>query len=148
MRAEVAVRVEGVGHAVPTGFIDRHLLLIAEGFDDLGRPVAAQSGPVLPAAAGPELAGKAGKLYAKLHRDTDGHAPAPFWRPGPVPLDTRLRPGHPEALSFDFPPSLRRLRVRVIYRPFWQEVARAKGWPNQDVPVADRTFVLEKPKKS
>src|SRR5207244_3382643 len=28
VRAEVCVRAEGVGHRVPTGFIDRHLLLV------------------------------------------------------------------------------------------------------------------------
>ena len=31
-----------------------------------------------------------------------------------------------------------RLRVRVLYRRFWQEVARVKGWPDRDLVVLER----------
>jgi len=35
---------------------------------------------------------------------------------------------------------LRELRVRVLYRPFWEEVAREKDWPDDEVVVVDRHF--------
>jgi hypothetical protein len=43
-------------------------------------------------------------------------------------------------LAFRFPAELERLRVRVLYRRFWEEVGRAKGWPDSERTVLDRTF--------
>jgi hypothetical protein len=145
LRATLEVRAEDVGHRVPSGFVDRHLLLVAEGFDRDGGPVAARSGPRLPALAGPELAGKSGRLYAKLLKDFDGRSPAPFWRADPEPQDTRLTPGEPDVVKFAFPPNLARLRVRVLYRRFWQEVAQAKNWPDRDLTVLDKTIEVNSP---
>jgi hypothetical protein len=138
VRAEVSVRAERVGHRVPTGFVDRHLLLVVEGLEAAGKPVALRAGPVLPGVAGPELAGRPGKLYAKLLKDFEGKSPAPFWRADADAVDTRLYPGRTERLRFEYPPELRRLRVRVLYRRFWQEVTRSKGWPDEDVVVAEQ----------
>ena len=140
VRAEVSIRAEGVGHRVPTGFIDRHLILVAEGIGDDGKPVALRAGSRLPAVAGPALAGRPGRLYAKLLRDSHGRSPAPFWRAGVEPMDSRLQPGRTERLVFDFPAVVRRLRVRVLYRRFWQEVSKAKGWTDRDVLVMERVF--------
>ena len=54
--------------------------------------MAPRSGPVLPPPAA-DLAGRPGRLYAKLLTDFDGRAPVPFWRPAREPIDTRLTPG-------------------------------------------------------
>jgi hypothetical protein len=140
VQADVRVAVEGVGHRVPTGFVDRHLLLVVEGLAADGSSVPLEAGPTLPAPAGPDLVGKPGQLFAKLLQDYDQHAPAPFWRAFPEARDTRLTPGQPERSVFVFPAHLGRLRVQVLYRRFWQEVARVKGWPDEDVSVFDRTF--------
>jgi hypothetical protein len=137
-RAEVTIRVEGAGHRVPTGFIDRHLILVVEGLRHDGKAVAALSGPKLPAAAGPELAGRPGWLYAKLLRDEQGRSPVPFWREAAEPTDTRLHPGRSERVVFEFPPDVVRLRLRLLYRRFWQEVVRSKGWPDRDIVVVER----------
>jgi hypothetical protein len=91
---------------------------------------------------GPDLAGRPGRLYAKRLRDAEGRTPVPFWSGAPQIIDTRLIPGQPERVAFHFPPSLRRLRVRVLYRRFWHEVARAKGWPDRDLLVLERSFRL------
>jgi hypothetical protein len=140
VRAVVRLWPEGAGHRVPTGFIDRHLILAVEGQAADGRVLRPRAGPALPAAAGPELAGKPGRLYAKLLKDFDGRSPVPFWRADPEPADNRLTPGRAEELIFVFPADLARLRVRVLYRRFWQEVARAKGWPDRDLTVLDQSF--------
>jgi hypothetical protein len=138
--ARLRLEVEGVGHRVPTGYIDRHLLLVVEGLGPDGKPLRPGKGPTLPAPAGPELAGRPGRLFGRLLADADGHSPAPFWRADSDPTDTRLTPGRAEKLTFEFPPALARLRVRVLYRRFWQEVARAKRWPDRDLVVLERTF--------
>jgi hypothetical protein len=138
VRATVRLWTDGAGHRVPTGFIDKHLILSVEGEDGAGRSVVLQSGPRLPAVAGKELEGRPGKLYAKLLRDFDGRSPVPFWRADPDATDTRLAPGRTDETAFDFPPELAKVRVRVLYRRFWEEVGRSKGWPDADVTVLHR----------
>jgi hypothetical protein len=145
LRATLRVAAEGAGHRVPTGFIDRHLLLAVEGLSADGRALPARAGPVLPAAAGPELAGRPGRLYAKLLRDPDGHAPVPFWREGAEPTDTRLAPGQPDRAEFLFPREAVRVRTRLVYRRFWPEVVRSKRWPDRDLLIREQSFDLPAP---
>jgi hypothetical protein len=140
VRVEVRVGVEDVGHRVPTGFIDRHLILVVEGLRAKGEGIPADSGPRLPAVAGQELAGRSGRLYAKLLKDFDGHSPAPFWKANPEPVDTRLTPGEVDRSEYTFPGQVEKVRVRVVYRRFWEEVARSKNWPDRDLLVFERTF--------
>src|SRR5262249_49801825 len=56
------LRADRVGHRVPTGFIDRHLVLIVEAEDAQGKHVDAAAGPKLDAAAGRALVGQAGRV--------------------------------------------------------------------------------------
>ncbi len=141
VRTRVRLWAEGVGHRLPTGFIDRHLVLVVEAEGADGRPLPARSGPKLPALAGPELTDKPGRLYARILRNFDGHSPTPFWLAAPdSPLDTRLAPRKVEETTFDFPPTLTSLRVRVLYRRFWPEVARAKHWPDLTLRIHEQTF--------
>jgi hypothetical protein len=145
IRAEVRVRAEDVGHRVPTGFLDRHLLLVVDGFNRSGRPLAPVSGPMLGAAAGPALAGRPGRLFGRLRADFAGHSPAPFWRGGTDPVDTRLLPGVTDASEYAFPVGLARVRVRILYRRFWEEVTRAKGWDDPELVVIDRETAVPSP---
>jgi hypothetical protein len=138
VRATVRLWTEGAGHSVPTGFVDKHLILLVEGQDAAGKAVALQSGPRLPSSAGKELEGQPGKLYAKLLRDFDGRSPAPFWRADPEPVDTRLTPGRTDESEFEFAPATTKIRVRVLYRRFWEEVRRSKGWPDGDITILQR----------
>jgi hypothetical protein len=126
----------GVGHRVPTGFVDRQLLLVVDGLDRAGRPVPQVRGPTLPAATG-NLASRAGYLYARLLHDEEGRSPVPFWRALPEATDTRLLPERTDERHFDFGPSAERVRVRVLHRRFWAETARAKRWPDRDLVVID-----------
>src|SRR5262249_20616594 len=79
-------------HRVPTGFIDRHLLLLAEGTDRDGKVLAPRAGPLLPAAAGAALAGKPRPLFAQLLTHGPGPHPAPLLRARPGPVATRPPP--------------------------------------------------------
>src|SRR5262249_16657022 len=38
-RVAVELRANGVGHRVPTGFVDRHLILVVDGLDETGTPL-------------------------------------------------------------------------------------------------------------
>jgi hypothetical protein len=130
VRAAVTVTASGVGHRVPTGFIDRHLVLVVEGQTARGEVRAPSEGPRLPDFAGEPFAGRGGKVYAKLLHSDDGHSPAPFWHADPAPVDSRLSPEKPDETAFVFPADVVRLRVRVVYRRFWPETAARKKWPD------------------
>jgi hypothetical protein len=148
VRVEVAVRADQVGHRVPTGFVDRNLLLVVEGLDTDGRPVAARRGPLLAGAAGEGFAGQPGRLYAKLLKDDDGHSPAPFWRADPDARDSRLLPGQADRTVYVFPGQLDRVRIRLLYRRFWPQVAAAKHWPDNEIAVVDRLLTRLPPMRS
>jgi hypothetical protein len=139
MHAEIEVRAEAAGHRVPTGFIDRHLMLVVEPLDKAGRTLAALDGPRLPKAAGIPLAGQSGKLYAKLLKDSNGVSPAQFWNADPEAQDTRLIPGQPDQSLFTFPSATQRIHIRLVYRRFWQEVAVSKGWHDNEIVVIEQT---------
>jgi hypothetical protein len=137
-RVRVRVAASDVGHRVPTGFVDRHLILTLEALGPAGQPLKLLAGPTLPPAAG-DLAGQPGKLYAKLMRDAAGRSPAPFWTAEADPVaDTRLTPGRSDELLFRFPAEFKQVRVRLLHRRFWREVVRAKGWPEEQLVVVDR----------
>ncbi len=118
-RVTVRLHAEGVGHRVPTGFIERQLLLLVEGHEGSGQTVPLREGSTLPDAAGPSLAGRPGRLYARLPRDEQGRGPVPFWRALPGPEDTRLVPGVADERAFVFAALPARVRVRVLHRRFW-----------------------------
>jgi hypothetical protein len=129
VRAVVTAQADQVGHALPTGFVDRNLVLVVEAFDAAGRTLMPTGGPL--------VAGKAGRLYAKQLRDFDGHAPVPFWRARPEVEDTRLRPGGTDRAAWRFATQVTRAHVRLLYRRFWPSVVEAKHWPDRDTVVAD-----------
>jgi hypothetical protein len=141
VRARVQIWAEDVGHRLPTGFVDHHLVLVVEGRTAEDQTVPLRAGPKLPTLAGEELAGRSGRLYARVLRDFEGRSPVPFWlASADPPPDTRLVPGRVEEELFDFPATLTRLRLRVLYRRFWPEVARSKHWPDDHMVVLEQTF--------
>ncbi len=143
VRAEAEVRAGDVGHRVPTGFIDRHLLLVVEAFATDGTRLAPSAGPTLPAAAGKGLAGRAGRLYGRVTKDFEGRGPVPFWKAAPEVTDTRLSPGQPDREAWSFPATAVTLRGRLVYRRFWQEVADGKGWADNELVVVDQTVTVK-----
>jgi hypothetical protein len=139
---EVTLSAHDVGHRVPTGFVDRHLILSVEARDAAGRVVELVAGPRLPTPAGGQLAGRPGVLFAKLLTDTAGSSPAPFWRAGLEVSDTRLVVGQPRESRYTLPHGAVSVEVRVIYRRFWEVVAREKDWPADDIVVTQNVYSL------
>ncbi len=130
-----------VGHRVPTGYIDRHLLLVVRARDAAGRSVEPRQGPRLPDLAG-SRAGEAGWLFARVLHDPEGRQPAPFWRSQGAVNDTRLHPDRVETLDWSFPADVQTIELQLIYRRFWEEVARAKGWPSVEVVVQESRLTV------
>jgi hypothetical protein len=142
MEAAIEIRADQIGHRLPTGFVDRNLLLVVEPLGKEGREVPIQQGPTLPAQSGQEWAGLPGKLYAKRLKDFAGHSPVPFWRARPEVEDSRLVPGQPDRIVFQFSPEVDRLRIRLLYRRFWPEVKQSKGWPDDSISLIDQSLAV------
>ncbi len=142
---EILLRVEivaqDVGHFVPTGFVDHHVILVVDAQDANGQRIELQSGPRLPAAAG-DLMDQSGVLFAKLLTDANGDSPVPFWRAGVTVDDNRLQPETPRTISFRLPSEAHVVRLRLLYRRFWQSTAEDKGWPDPTLVIVDRTWTV------
>lgn len=138
-RASVEVYCRNVGHRVPTGFIDRNVLLVVEPLNEHGQPLKF-AGPALGPLAGSAWEGRPGRLFAKQLTDGDARHPVPFWKPGGDVIDSRLRPGESDCSLYRFPAELDRIRVRLLYRRFWQEVADAKQWPDNELVLIDHVL--------
>ncbi|HLJ95019.1 MAG TPA: multiheme c-type cytochrome [Gemmataceae bacterium] len=140
--AEVEVRTVGVGHSVPTGFVDRNLILMLEAYGADGQTIAPRSGRLLPPVAGKSWTGRPGHLYAKQLTGFDGHGPVPFWRAQPDVVDSRLVPGRPDRSTYRFPVGVNRIVVRLVYQRFWEDVANQKNWPDNAILLLEKTLEL------
>jgi hypothetical protein len=147
LHVEVAVQPVNVGHRLPTGTLERHLLLVVRVTSERGDELAPHEGPTIPAAGGigprdaGNYAGLPGKLYGKLLEGPGGVSPAPFWRAAATQLDTRLAPDEPDHSRFTFETtqfSTSRVRVKatLLYRRFYKALLNEKGWPDRDVVLA------------
>jgi nitrate/TMAO reductase-like tetraheme cytochrome c subunit len=136
-QVEIEIVAQHVGHRVPTGFVDRHLILVVHAVDANGRPVDLLEGERLPTSAG-KWQGKAGMLYAKQLLGDADQTPLSFWLHIAKTVDTRLLPEQPDRRTFVFDASVRRINVQVWYRRFWQEVAEARGWNDNELLIAER----------
>ena len=142
VKVNVRIQADQVGHRVPTGFVDRNLVLVLEAFGSNKSAMMPIDGPTLSSLAGPPWTGQAGKIYAKRLTDFDGKGPVPFWRARPEVEDNRLSPGRPDSLEWRFPSNATRWRLRVIYRRFWPETVKTKGWPVDDLAVVDQEISI------
>ncbi len=145
LQVEVGVSARNVGHRVPSGFVDRNLILVVEAFEENDKDGKLKKGPRLPDLAGKKLRGKAGFVYAKQLVGEKGQSPIPFWLFPSKINDTRLFPGKTDRKTFWFLGTIRQVRVRLIYRRFWRQVAESKGWPNDEIVVVNR--MIQTPKK-
>jgi hypothetical protein len=145
-RCEAGVKVEvcldsgEVGHRVPTGFVDRHVLLMVEATDAAGVGVESVAGPLIPKFVGPSVAGRPGRVFAKVLFRPDGSTPAPFWGAEPEYVDSRLDPSVIERATFIFGHAAATVRVRVLHRDFWESVRVKKKWTDDTVVVLDRQY--------
>jgi hypothetical protein len=140
-QVEVEITAGRVGHRVPTGFVDRQLILVVHATDAKDQPVELLDGARLPASAG-KWQGSPGMLYAKQLFGEGNRAPIPFWLPVVKSEDTRLIPEQPDRRQFLFPAATNRVTVQLWYRRFWQEVADMRGWSDNDLLVREQTLIF------
>jgi hypothetical protein len=142
VKVNVRIEADQVGHRVPTGFVDRNLVLVVEALGPNKSAMPLINGPMLSNLAGTSWTGKPGKIYAKRLKDFDGKSPVPFWRAKPEVEDDRLSPGKADFLEWRFPTNTTHLRLHIIYRRFWPETVKTKGWPTDDLTVVDKDIPI------
>jgi hypothetical protein len=118
------VAAKDVGHRVPTGTGDKHLLLVVRATGAPGPPLELLAGPRVPDHAG-DVAGLPGREFAQVLVDAAGATHVPFWRAVRVAEDTRLEPGVPVTVEHAFAvPAEGPARVRV---ELWHRLRFRRG---------------------
>ncbi len=144
VHVKVDLTNDRTGHAVPTDAPIRSVMLVVEARDANGNLLVRQEGPTLPEWAG-DYAGKAGKGFAKILRDTNtNEAPtAAYWRQVELVEDTRLMPLKTDSSSYAFAlpqDGQATISVKLIWRPAFQKLAQQKGWSDPDIVMQELTL--------
>ncbi|MEE8105432.1 MAG: multiheme c-type cytochrome [Planctomycetota bacterium] len=129
IEVNTVVITKDVGHKVPTGSSDKHLLLVVTVTDASGVHVGALEGPRVPEHAGGsadidlakidmrvaagDLAGLPGREFALVFADEDGHTHVPFWRAKTFVRDTRLEPDSTTSVQHRFATATGKLTIRA-----------------------------------
>ena len=152
VRLTVRVTPKNVGHRLPTGSPERHLILVVGARTSARMSLRLAEGPVVPAAGGMEstrsagYAGRPGKIFGKLLRGPGGSTPAPFWQATGVEFDSRLFPDQTDQTVFIFdlpdPAESTEADARLIYRRFYHNTLDQKSWPDRDLVLAEVTMDL------
>ncbi len=133
----VTVANANAGHALPTGMPFRHLVLVVAAQAG-GEALRQTEGPTVPDYGG-ELAGQAGRGYARVLGDGTGARNVPFWRATEVLEDTRIRALEQDRVQLRFArPEAGEVVVaaRLLYRRYFPEMVAAKGWSEPEVLMA------------
>lgn len=144
--ADCSVRVwlkaVNVGHKIPTGYIDRHMILrLRAKFQ--GEELKPIEGLTLPPWVDNSLAGNAGVLFGRPLLNAGKLEVQPFWQGGSEFVDSRLEPETPKSWVWKFPRKIECVQISLIYRPFWKEQQVIKQWANQDVVVFEKTLTIK-----
>jgi len=137
---EVAVTITNTkaGHHVPTDHPGRHMILVVSVTDAHGHALPQLGGPTVPDWGG-DLAGQAGKAFAKVLRDNaSGEAPVvSYWKPVTIVADNRIAAMASDASSYSFGVPAGGGPVTVSaelrFRRLFQAVMVAKDWDTPDI---------------
>jgi hypothetical protein len=115
---------EGLGHALPTGHIDRHILGTIMATDANNSPLNSLSADNLVPAWASGLPNSIPGFLLARWQQINGTAPHPFWMPGGNWYDSRLLPASRKHFTWKFPPQTSKLHLRIKHRRAWPELLR------------------------
>lgn len=151
------VRVElyndKTGHHIPTDSPLRHMILLVEAADELGRAFSLTKGPTVPDWGGigePEkgyYAGLPGKAFAKVLMElwTELSPSGAYWNPTRIVSDNRIPAFGRDVSMYTFavPGEARAsVSVRLVFRRAFKELMDQKGWDAPDIIMAERTLMV------
>ena len=153
INVHVEITNDNTGHHIPTDSPLRHLILVIRAEDSRGDTLQRLSGPVLPGWCGEGdqdegyYAGLPGVVYARILREhwTEKEPTAAYWMQTMEVSDNRIRAFETATADFSFaPPSggSARIRVDLIFRRAFIELADQKGWDHEDILLAGRLIEI------
>jgi len=143
---EIKITNDNTGHDIPTDAPIRSMILVIDVLDQNGQPLTLSQGPVNPAYSG-NFGGLPGKTFAKVLKDEwSGESPTgAYWRPVSIVSDTRLAALATDTSRYSFAaPSAGAvtIKVRLIYRRAFQQLAQQKGWNDPDILMKSETITI------
>jgi len=148
---EVTLRNDNTGHHVPTDSPLRQVILLVEVIDAAGQSLDLASGPTLPEWCGvgdPSdgyYAGLPGAAYAKVLEElwTEVSPTGAYWNPTRVVSDNRIAAHSAETTTYSFAApgeGAVEVRVKLLFRRAFIELADLKGWTLEDIAMAEATL--------
>jgi hypothetical protein len=150
----VTLSNDNTGHHVPTDSPLRQVILLIEVSDSTGRSLTQVAGPTLPEWCGvgdPSngyYAGLPGTAYAKVLEElwTEVSPTGAYWNPTRVVSDNRIAAHASDTTTYSFAvpgdAGNVEVRVRLLFRRAFIELAQQKGWGLEDAPMAEQTLQL------
>lgn len=144
----VSLTNDQAGHHVPTDSPSRQMILVVEAVDASGNMLALKEGPLNPEWAG-NYAAQPGRTYMKVLRDEwTGETPtSAYWRPVTIVEDTRLAALATDKQQYTFqlaPGTEATVRIRVLFRRTFQQLAQQKGFTDEDILMEETTIPITK----
>jgi hypothetical protein len=141
------------GHHVPTDSPLRHIILLVRATDSKNKPLVQLDGPTIPEWGGvgdPQdgyYAGLPGKAFAKVLEElwTNISPSGAYWNPTRILSDNRLAAYASDTSLYTFaaPASGEiNIRVELIFRRAFIELADQKGWETTDILMAEEDISL------
>jgi hypothetical protein len=153
LTVDVSVTNDRTGHHVPTDSPLRHMILLVEARDGLGRVLQQVEGPVVPTWGGVGdpadgyYAGLPGKAFAKVLEELwTGVSPTgAYWNHTRLVSDNRLEAFATDRSAYIFaaPPAGQLLvRVTLLFRRAYKALSDQKGWLDPDIEMGRQDIAL------
>jgi hypothetical protein len=150
---EVRLTNDKTGHHVPTDSPLRHLILLVEGKDEAGKPLALLEGPTLPDWCGKGdpangyYSGLPGKAYAKLLKElwTDVFPTGAYWNHTEIVSDNRLAAFASDATAYAFARPEKgdaKITIKLLYRRAFKNIMDWKKWDSPDIVMHEKRLSL------
>jgi len=151
----VSVKNDKTGHHVPSDSPLRHLILLVNAADDIGKPLSLMEGATLPAWTGRgdvrkgNYAGQPGKVFAKVLEElwTEVSPTAAYWNPTRILEDNRIPAMGKDDSVYVFTASDTggvNVNVSLLYRRAFKTLADQKGWNVPDVLMAQQRITVSR----
>ena len=153
LKVIVEITNHNTGHKIPTDFPGRHLILLVQVYDENGRPLHQETGPVLPVWTGEgkveegNFSGLAGEAYALILEEVwTGKSPSiAYWNPFEVLSDNRIEVDEVKKSEYAFSGSVSgevTISIQLILRRNFKDVMDWKQWDSPDIVIEDLEITL------
>jgi hypothetical protein len=153
---ELVIEIENdqTGHAVPTDFPLRQMILVIDAIDENGDTLQLVDGERIPFYGGEGrsedgyFAGLPGKIYMKVLQEiwTEAYPSGAYWNPTRILSDSRLMPFEVDRSKYVFDAGDAKsveICAQLLFRRATKELMDLKGWDVPDILMEETTITIE-----